>query len=195
MPYRNADYEETVVELRRIGAKALGLFSGNGFDDEGTVALSHLRTLARDTGAVRPDGTPIVFDIGTSGTSLGPDVVEAVRTLVEEVPIDVDSFTEDFPGDDIDANEFVTGVVAVSADPPGGATILPDRFADVRPGTRVTFRILLANERIPQTDEPQIFRLTIVLRGDGVTRLSETVVDIVVPSLDGVGCDDLFPML
>ncbi|AKF09230.1 internalin [Sandaracinus amylolyticus] len=185
--FRNHTYEETVMELRTIGAKVLGLYSGDGTD----IGLPQLQNLARDTGAVRPDGTPIVFDIGTNGASLGSDVVEAVRTLVEEVPIDVDALTEDWPGDAADATEFVTEIVAASADPASGATRLPDRFVDVRPGTRVTFSIMLANERFVRMEEPQVFRMIVVLRGDGVTRLSETIVDIVVPAIDGDGCDEL----
>lgn len=185
--FRAHTYEETVIALRGIGAKVLGLYSGDRFD----TGLDHLQLVARDTGAVRPDGTPIVFDIGTRGGSLGPDVVEAVRTLVEEVPIDVDALTEDWPGDMVDATDFVTGIVAVSAEPPSGATRLPDRFADVRPGTRVSFSILLANERFERLEVPQVYRMVVVLRGDGVTRLSETIVDIVVPAIDGDGCDEL----
>jgi hypothetical protein len=185
--FRAHHYEETVVELRRIGAKVLGLYSGVGAGvDEG---LRHLQIVARDTGAVRPDGTPIVFDIGSDGRTLGADVVDAVRTLVEEVPIDVDTFVEDVPGDSFDARHFVTDIVAVRADPASGATMLRDRFVDVRPGTRVTFSIQLANERIERTSEVQVYRMTIVLRGDGVVRLDETVVDVVIPARDGRGCE------
>ena len=68
---------------------------------------------------------------------------------------------------------------------------LGDRFADVAPGTRLTFRILLFNDLIPQTDAPQRFLMWVVLRGDGVTRLSETLVQVVVPALGGGGCDEL----
>ncbi len=68
-------YNEAVTALRGIGGKVLGLYSGGG-DPEG---LSHLQALARDTGAVRPDGSPIVFDIGFDGRALGAAVVEATR--------------------------------------------------------------------------------------------------------------------
>jgi hypothetical protein len=189
LEFRNVSYEEAVVELRAIGAKVIGLYSGDPeFDPEGR---DHLQRVARDTGAVTPDGRPIFFDIGGDGASLGLDVVEAVRTLVEEVPIDVDALVVDWPGDPLDATRFVTGIEALRAEPPGGATRMGDRFLDVRPGTMVTFRIHLANEMIERTAEPQRYRMTIILRGDGVTHLSETVVDVVIPALDGDGCDEL----
>ena len=175
-------YIESVNALREIGAKVLGLYSG---DLEDSRSRADLEAIARDTGAVRMDGSPIVFSIGRDGAILADSVIEAVRTLVDDVPIDVDVLVEDLPGDTLDATQFVTAVIADRARPPGGATIAGDRFLDVRPGTRTTFRILLANERIPQTDVPQIFLLRVVLRGDGVLRLRETVVQIVVPSRGG----------
>ncbi|HEY8432591.1 MAG TPA: vWA domain-containing protein [Sandaracinaceae bacterium] len=178
-------YDVTVNALRMIGAKVLGLYSGGA----GGVGEMDLVALARDTGAIREDGTPIVFDIGRSGTSLGPSVVEAVRSLVEEVPIDVDVLLEDFEGDSFDALSFVRGVIADRAEPADGATNLGDRFVDVRPGTRVFFRIVLANDLIPQTDEPQRFYMRVVLRGDGVTRLQETLLEVLVPPTGGgVSC-------
>lgn len=183
--FETTSYETMVEELRRAGIKVLGLYSGEHFDS----GFEQLQQLARDSGSVRPDGTPVVIDIGSEAETLGPDVVEAVRTLVEEVTIDVDAFVEDEPGDAIDAASLVTRIVALRAEPADGATLLGDRFDDVRPDTRVTFSIELANARIERTGEPQRYRMTVVLRGDGVTRLSETVVDVVIPSLDGEGCD------
>lgn len=184
---RTHTYDETVRALRSVGAKVLGLFSGGG----DAAALEFLQLLARDTGAVRPDGSPVVFDIGSTGTDLSSSVVEAIRTLVDEVPLDIEIITEDEPGDAFDANAFVSGRVTLGATPADGATQLDDRYLDVRPGTRVDFRVLLANGSIERTDDVQRYRLRVVLIGDGAARLSETVVEIVIPSLDGEGCETL----
>lgn len=180
-------YEMAVNALRGIGAKVLGLYSGG----EGGIGRDDLEALARDTGAVRPDGTPVVLDIQRDGRLLGASVVEAVRTLVDEVPIDVDVVLEDYPADEVDATRFLDRVVALSARPTDGAVNLGDRFADVAPGTELTFQILLHNEIIPQREVPTSFLLWVVLRGDGVTRLQETLVQILVPAIGGGGCDDL----
>lgn len=174
-------YEQAVNALRMRGAKVLGLNSG----DFGETGRDHLEALARDTGAIRPDGTPIVFDIRTDGSLLGDAVIEAVRTLVDDVPIDVDVLLEDWPFDEVDATMFVERIEAVSAMPPDGATRRRDHFEDVRPGTRVNFRILFFNESIPQTDEVQRFYLHVILRADGITRLQETLLEIVVPPRGG----------
>ncbi|HJK91869.1 MAG TPA: VWA domain-containing protein [Polyangiaceae bacterium LLY-WYZ-15_(1-7)] len=67
-------YAEAVAALNARNAKVLGLMSG-------AAARDDLEAIARDTGATAADGSPIVFDIGTDGRSLGEDVVRAVQTL------------------------------------------------------------------------------------------------------------------
>ncbi|MBN8616090.1 MAG: VWA domain-containing protein [Deltaproteobacteria bacterium] len=181
---RPHQYEETITALNRIGAKVLGLYSGFGEEN----GRAHVEEIARRTGAVAASGEPLVFDIGSDGAGLGAGVVEAVRTLVDEVPIDIAIRVEDDPSDDLDATMFVRGVETVSADPAIGAVQLADRFDDVRPGTRVTFRVLFANERIERGPDPIRYRLRVTLIGDGVTELATTVVDVVIPALDGEGC-------
>jgi hypothetical protein len=180
-------YGEAVAAMQRIGAKVLGLFSG-GTD---RLALRDLELVARDTGAVDESGDPIVIDLGTDGRLLGSAVVDAVRTVVDEVPIDIDLVVEDVEGDELDATEFVREVVAVRADPEGGALNLGDRFDDVRPGTRVFFSVLLRNETLPPSREPRSYLMRIVLRGDGVTRLDVTVVRVVIPGERMETCRDL----
>lgn len=184
---RPHSYDEAVAGLRAIGAKVLGLFSGAG-DME---ALLHLQSIARDTGAVRPDGTPIVFDIGSDGSRLDRGVIDTVQTLVDEVPIDIDALVEDVPTDDFDATRLVMAIQAFSADPADGATNLGDRFANVRPGTRVTFRIALFNDILPPMMEAQSLLLRVILRGDGVLHLQTTIVQIVIPGIRGETCDDV----
>lgn len=180
-------YAEAMNAMRGIGGKVLGLFSG-GSDDE---ALRDLNAIARDTGAVTPDGEPIVFDIGADARRLDVGVVESVRTLVEEVPIDIDILAEDVPDDDFDALAFVRALETVRAVPRSGAVDRGDRFDEVLPGTRVVFRVLLQNELFPRGPDPQFYYLQIVLRGDGVTRLQTTTTKIVIPSNEGVGCEGM----
>lgn len=174
-------YEQAINALRERGARVLGLNSG----EFGETGRPDLEAFARDTGAVRPDGTPIVFDIGNDGRRLNDLVVEAVRTLVDEVPLDVDVLVEDYPLDEFDATEFVQGVRTNGAMPADGAIDRGDRFEEVRPGTRVNFRVILFNDFLPQTDVAQEFFLWVVLRGDRVTRLRETLLRVVVPPRGG----------
>ncbi|MFK7985124.1 MAG: vWA domain-containing protein [Sandaracinaceae bacterium] len=177
-------YDQTIRALNGIGAKVLGLYSGPVDSSD----RDDIEAFARDTGAVRPDGTPIVLDIGQDGELLGPSVVEAVRTLVDEVPIDVDALVEDVNGDSVDATQFVSAIVAERAAPPRGATLADNRFVNVAPGTRLTFRIELVNDILPPTDRPQVFRLRVILLADGSSRLLERTVAVVIPALGGRGC-------
>jgi hypothetical protein len=179
-------YAEAVNELRAIGAKVLGLFSG-GSDP---AALRDLQTVARDSGAVSPSGEPVVFDIGSDGRNLDTGVIDAVETLVDEVPIDIDVLVEDVEGDPFDATMFVEEVVALRAVPRDGAVNRGDRFDGVRPGTRVTFSILLQNDLLPPAMEARSYLMRIVLRGDRATRLQTTIVQIVIPGVRGETCED-----
>jgi hypothetical protein len=179
-------YVEAMNAMRGIGAKVLGLFSGGEDDD----ALRDLAAIARDTGAVTPDGEPIVVDIGADARDLDTGVVASVRTLVEEVPIDIDILAEDVAGDEFDALAFVRGLETVRSIPRDGAVDRGDRFDRVLPGTRVVFRVLLQNELFPRGPDPVSYLLQIVLRGDGVTRLQTTVAKVVIPSNLGVGCEE-----
>lgn len=180
-------YVETVAALRGIGAKVIAIFSGTPDDGNG---LDDVTALARDTGAVTSDGTPLVFSIGGDGTGLDSSVIDAVQRLVTDVPISIDLLIEDVPGDAVDVTSFVRGVVTHGATPPDGAIDRGDHFDAVRPGTRVSFRILLANDLIPQTSVVQHFRMRVTLRGDGVTELEVREIDIVVPALGGAGCSE-----
>ena len=184
---RPAGYDMAVGALRGIGAKVLGLYSGGAPLER---AMSDLRAVARDTGAVTADGSPIVLDIGRRGERLDTGVIDAIRTLVEEVPIDIDALAEDSPFDAFDALRFVREIETLGAIPASGAIDLGDRYQAVTPGTRVRFRVNLANASIERLPEVQRYYVNIVLRGDGVTRLQETLVEVVIPSLAGEGCSN-----
>jgi len=174
-------YAEALGALTAIGARVLGLNSG------GSTAWSDLSAIARDTGAIRADGSPIVFDIGAGGERLDDGVISVVRSLVDEVPIGVvDVLIEEIEG--VGALEFVSSVTAVSAVPAGGAVNRGDHFTNVMPGTEVTFRITFRNDTVMPTREGRIYNARVVLRGDGVTHLSEEIVSIIVPGDFGARC-------
>ena len=182
------DYTDAVGALRGMGARVVGLFSG--FEPE---ALTQLRTIARDTGTVRADGTPLVFDIGIDGRLLDDGVIDAIRSLVSEVPTTIVAELDDDPRDAIDATTLVSRVEARSVVPAEGARIVGDGFADVLPGSEVTFVVHFDNTRVARTDRVQVYRLVVVLRGDGMRWLRDVVVDIVIPSIAGDGCASAGP--
>ena len=174
-------YAEALGALRAIGARVLGLNSGGG------TAMSDLTSIARDTGAVRADGSPIVVDIGSSGERLEAGVISVVRSLVDEVPLGVvDVLIEELGG--VGVLGFVSSITAVSAVPAGGAVNRGNHFVNVMPGTEVTFRITFRNDAVMPERDGRIFNARIILRGDGITHLSEEVVSIIVPGDFGARC-------
>ena len=66
----------------------------------------------------------------------------------------------------------------------GDGDTLADRFPSVLPGTSVCFRIhLRQNDTVPPppTGEPQLFRATLRVSGDGFTPLDERDVFFLLP--------------
>lgn len=179
-------YDEAVAELNGIGARVMGVYSG------GSTARGHYEAIARDTGAVRVDGTPLVFDISSNGTGLTAAVVEAVRDLVGGTPQDVNTTTENVAGnpDEFDARGFIKSIIpregyngTLSGPMPGVTYTSKDdtTFYQVIPGTDVEFDIDFWNDVRPPATTAQVFRARIVVMGNNVARLDERMVYIIVP--------------
>lgn len=180
-------YRDAVTVLNQLGAKVVGMYSGDG---EGEADL---RTLARDTGAV--EGTrSLVFNIGTRGQRLSTSVVGAVRTLADVIEFDVDTILLDpDTTDGVDPRDFVASVVPLRADPMNrvrGIDAANGAFLGVRAGTRVFFQLNIDNNAVVPGPTAQRFRLEIIFRGDRRTRLGSRLVEVVVPGADGSGCGD-----
>lgn len=179
-------YEQMLEALRRIDAIVIGLGASDAFRPS---PMPHLVALARDSGAVDSSGAPLAFDIGGSGDRIGAEVVAALRRLAEGVPLDVDATIEDRPGDAWDARTLVAEVRASAADPPDGvAAVGTSSFEGVRPGTRLTFEIVVDTSGLPPTSERLEIPARLVMRESRRARLGEVDFVIVVPGQDGIGC-------
>jgi hypothetical protein len=173
----NVTYAQALGALLTISARVIGVASVGGRAD--------LEDIALDTGTIDSAGDPIVFDVGADGTGLSTGLVAAIADLASGTPQDVDTFLEDAPADAVDATLFIESVVPVSADPPTGFSSMDaTTFYGVIPGTVVTFRVTAYNDVVEEGETSQIFRCLLVVRGNGVTRLDEHDVIILVPALD-----------
>jgi hypothetical protein len=163
-----------------------------------------LEAVARATGAVDIGGTPLVYDISSSGTGLGDQVINGVQTLATSVPLRIDAVPVDDPSDAVNAPlEFIDYIEANASgesiedpvthevrvctvtdplpvdDPADGH---PDYFPRVLPGVPVCFDIhAKRNVTVPATREPQMFMATIQVMGDGITILDEREIYFLVP--------------
>ena len=187
-------YAETLTALNGIGARVIGIFSG-------AIGRDDYESVARDTGAVRADGTPLVFDINSDGTGLDATVVDAVRDLVGGTPQDVSTRTENVPGnpDDFDATLFIKSIIplegyngVVSGPMPGVTYESKDltTFYQVIPGTEVEFTVDFHNDVRPPADIAQVFLAKIIVVGNGVADLDERDVFILVPPCSPEGEED-----
>ncbi len=182
-------YDETIRALEDRGARVLGVFSGSA-DNPGSRA--DFERVSTDTGAVRADGTPLVFDIGADGAGLSDTVVDAVAELVGGTPQDVTARAENRPPnpDDFDATRFIDGIVpvegyrgAASGEMPGVTYTARDdaTFYGVMPGTLVEFLVRFENDVREAGTEAEIFRARIRVIGNRTTTLDARDVYIVVP--------------
>jgi hypothetical protein len=180
-------WDQTTTALRGIGARVLPIYSGEG------DALGDFNAAAQATGAVRSDGSPIVFTISGDGSGLSTSVVEAVQELVGGTPQDVSTVTENVPGnpDDFDARGFIKsirpvegyGADGVPGPRPGISYTRLDEttFYGVIPGTNVEFAVDFWNDVRPPAERAQVFQARIIVLGNGVARLDERRVFIIVP--------------
>lgn len=200
--------------LRDLGARVVGIASGG-------PARPYLEQMARATGAITEpvdrrcstgvdggargpdrDGLcPLVFDIESGGRGLSGTIVDAVAALLDTIVFDVVSviILDDELGFVQDAvaleAEAPAGTAAPGLDdlqPPGGDGAL-DSFTSVRSGTRLRFRLVLANETVRPTDYEQLFLLRARIVADGETILDERRIQVVVPPTEPAAPVDAGP--
>ncbi len=193
-------YEQTRDALVSIGARVIGIASidgsssGCGPQISSPTGMQQYAVYANDTGTVDATGGPIAFTIGCDGSGLGNRLVDAVREIATETPQDITTIVRDGPdfpmgATEIDARNFIKSITPTTLEEPSGTTSCPDAtrcddlaFYDVRPGGRVYFNVHFFNDVVPPARSAQIFRATIVVRGNGVAELDSHEVIIVVPA-------------
>jgi hypothetical protein len=188
-PYHLPDvpnWLDAMAALDDIGAKVLG-FPSHGGDSSGNDAEADLIATAEATGAVRMDGSPLVFPLATDGRGLDSTVVRAISDLSTQVARDVSTAVEERPviDDGVAAAEFIRDVVPLRAEPQDGVESVDDStFYQVQAGTSLTFTVTFQNDLVPHGREPQVYVARIVVVGDGTVRLDDRRVIILIPPED-----------
>jgi len=184
-------YDAAVAELNAIGARVLGVISGAEAGDPSC----QFQSWARDTGTVNPDGSPLLFPISSDGTLVTSSIVDAIKKIAGGTPQDVDAVTQDQIPDDppqfyseVNAAGFVTSIVAKDCFREDGTvttcTVSPDgaSFVLVPPGYLVRFTVTFHNGIVREIGSAQVYRATIVVRGNHVANLDEREVIIIIPA-------------
>ena len=183
-------YEEAVAELNALGARVIS-FDSSARGDE---ASDQMAQISRDTQAVDENGDALVFSIGIRGDGLGVGVVDAIRRFAGSAVFDVDTVLLDVDrGDSVDASSLVDSVLPGRAIPEGGVEGRDESrgaFLGVRAGTLLEFRVVLRNDVIAPGAVPRRYRIEVVFRADARNRIGSQIIEVVVPSIDGLGCGD-----
>ncbi len=186
-------YAQALAALTSIGARVVTLSSDYIPSSDTYPATAHMCNIASDTGTVRADGTPLCFEIGPSGTEIDTNVVNAIAELVGGTPQDVNTRTENVPGnpDEFDATLFIKSITPVEGYRDGIAGTGYDSkdattFYGVIPGTLVEFDIDFWNDVREPALVSEVFVAKIIVVGNGVADLDSRNVYILVPR-DGSG--------
>ncbi len=190
---RPHSYEQTIAMLRANNIRVLGLWSN--VDD---VLREDLVELVRDSGGVDSNGNPLVFNIGTDGERLDTGVADVLREYARSVIFDIGAVPLDpTPDDGVDVTGFVEEITPLYAVPMSGVDnidVMARTFVGVISGTQVIFQVTLRGGSIAPGPTAQRFRLQVDFRTGGSTYIDSGFVDLVIPGLDGTGCEDLPPI-
>jgi len=178
------EYADVVAAAIDNNVKMIGIGQGTG-------GIAHMEQFGRDIGSVDMAGDPFVQTYSGSITSA---VVNQVRALASQTPLDISTVFTDDGSDGVDTEEaFLERLEANEAgDSARGCAArmgedtdgdgFPDIFRDVLPGNRVCFDVIVKeNTTVEPTTEPQLFRATVEVIGDGFTPLDERDVFFLVP--------------
>jgi hypothetical protein len=171
---------DAAAALAAIGGRYVGVVI------DGTWRTDH-EAVARMTGSVDETGAPLVY--GAAAGEVSDAIIEGISTLVGRTPQDVSTTTEDVPPnpDGVNATGFIVSIRPVegydAAGTPGAGYTSKDdtTFYGVTPGTLVDFEVDFYNDFVPPPATAQVYRARIVVLGNGVARLSERNVYIIVP--------------
>ncbi|MGN6110095.1 MAG: VWA domain-containing protein [Kofleriaceae bacterium] len=188
---------DTIVKPQYVAKKArlVGIYG----DSVAGNTINDLKKMATDTAAI--DATmgnaPLVFS--GAGTNAAAAIQQGILALANGLPLDINAVSADDPSDSVDAiAAFVDHLETLQLGTAQCANGLndidtngdsyDDKFLQVRTGTPVCWKVVSKkNTTVPATDEPQLFRATISVYGDGVTQLDKRNVFFLVPPvpLDG----------
>jgi hypothetical protein len=169
---------EAIAAMNAIGAKFIGLDSGESMADFEEIAVGTGSTDGVDT---------FNLTINADGTGVSDQVVESVVDLTANVQLDVTTAGESVANPfGVITTQFIKAIVPVSASPADQVDSMDTTtFYGVDPGTLVTFNVDFYNDFFePETPEATLFEATIHVVSTSAI-LSSRQVYIIVPGAGG----------
>lgn len=170
-------------------AKMIGVY-GSGAT---STAIADLQTMATDTGAVNALNLNAPHVYSGADANAASAVETGVTSFFATVPLDLTASADDDPADSVDAvSAFVERLETLQLGTAACANNLEsddtnadtfdDAYVNVPAGTPTCWKLVpKQNGTVPATAEPQVFRATVHVTGDGVTTLDTRNVVFVVP--------------
>ena len=154
---------------------------------------SDLQKMATDTGAIDAanGNAPLVFD--GAGATAATAIQNGILALANGLPLDINALTTDDPTDTVNAVvSFVDHIETLQLgtaacanglnDIDTNADTFDDKYLQVRTGTPVCWKLVSkTNTTVPATTQPQLYRATVTVFGDGITQLDQRNVFFLVP--------------
>lgn len=193
-----------VETLRSRGVTFVGVNTRDGLRCRDVAAPAgdqpcwFLRQTALATGSVDLEGSPLVFDLPSTGSgSFAGDVVDALDSVVTRVPQNITALARDGERDSFDARGFIASITPACygtpetcwTPPPGLSSVdavgalRPDGFDRVLPRTRLRFRIDWRNDVFEGEPRSRVFVAYLDVRGNGQAVLQSRQIYIVVPAV------------
>ena len=172
------------------GIKFIDLY---GVDDAGGVGTpqSVATDIATASMTLDTSGNPFVYEAIDS--AVVTNAVTAVLALAKGSPLDVTIDATDDPSDAVDATQFID-YLEVNVSGTGACTVVSptadsntdghdDEFPSLLPGTSVCWNVnpVAQNNTVPATDQPQLYRAILTVRGDGSPLDSRDVYFLIPP--------------
>ncbi|MBO6940213.1 MAG: hypothetical protein JJ863_34895 [Deltaproteobacteria bacterium] len=189
----------TALEVGRIISDQNIVFAGIRVDGSNPEdAFVDLSAIATAAGSFDSTGAPLVFrapDASGDPAAFVDGVVTTINEVLQNIPLYVTIDPRDEPGDSGNALQFIEHLETNITRP--GCALLDEladvnprdghteTFPEVPPGERVCWDLVVRQNRtVPATDEPQLFRATLTVTGNGSPLDRREVFFLVPPKID-----------
>lgn len=179
---------DVITAFNAVNAKFIGVI-GEGVGDLLFDIEGQYKELADGTNSKGVGGEYFIFQTGYSGNGLSSEIVDAVKNLVANIQMDVNTSRESVANSySIDTTQFIVDIIPSYSDPADSYQSKDQTtFYKTKPGINIFFDVTFKNDIFkPTTTENTLFRAKIQVLGEGAL-LDTRDVFIIVPGIKDDG--------